>query len=93
MKDGTSLILVAQNSDCLKVIKPLRPPVKTLRLKNDDVSAELIYKTGEKEYREFYYGSGYLSQSSRVCRIPEGVISLSITNYKGQTRKISVNNP
>jgi hypothetical protein len=88
MRDGSSLILVARNSDSLKVIKPLRSPAKIIKLKNDEVSAELTFKTGEKEYREFYYGSSYLSQSSRVCQVPEGVVSVSITNYKGETRKI-----
>jgi hypothetical protein len=88
MKDGSSLILVAQNSDSLKVLKALRPPVKIIKLKNDEVCAVLTYKTGEKEYREFYYGSGYLSQSSRVCQVPAGVISVSITSYKGEIRNI-----
>jgi len=90
LRDGSSLILVARNSDSIKVIKPLKQPVKFIRLKNDEVSAELTYKTGETEYREFYYGSGYLSQSSRVCKVPEGVVSVTLTNYKGETRKISI---
>jgi enediyne biosynthesis protein E4 len=88
MRDGSSLILAAQNSDSMKVFKVLRSAGKIIKLKNDDVCAELTYKTGKSEHREFYYGSGYLSQSSRVCRVPEGVISVSITNYKGKTRKI-----
>jgi outer membrane protein assembly factor BamA len=77
----------------MKVFKVLNPASKIIKLKNDDASAELIYKTGKAEYREFYYGSGYLSQSSRVIRVPEGVVSVSITNYKGETRKISINDP
>ena len=88
LSDGSSLILVAQNSDSLKVLKPLKQSTKFIKLKDDDVSAELTFTTGETEYREFYYGSGYLSQSSRVCRVPEAVISVSITNYKGETRKL-----
>lgn len=90
MGNGSSLILAAQNSDSLKVFKALRQTGKIIKLKSDDASAELTYSTGKSERREFYYGSGYLSQSSRVCRIPEGVISMSITNYKGETRKIPV---
>ena len=93
MGDGSLLILVTRNSDSLKVIKSLKPPLKFIRLRNDEVSAELRYKTGETEYREFYYGSGYLSQSSRVCRVPDGVVSVTLTNYKGGTRRISMNNP
>ena len=88
MKDGSSLVLVAQNSDSLRVMKSLKRPLKIIKLKNDEVSAELTYKNGSKEYREFYYGSGYLSQSSRVCPIPEGVASVTFTTYKGETRKI-----
>lgn len=90
MGDGSSLILAAQNSDSLKVFKALRQTGKIIKLKSDDASAELTFSTGKSEFREFYYGSGYLSQSSRVCRIPGGVISMSITNYKGETRKIPI---
>ena len=65
MKDGSSLILVARNSDSLKVIKPIHRSKQIIKLKRDDVSAELIYSSGEKEYREFYYASGYLSQDRK----------------------------
>ncbi|OFY60554.1 MAG: hypothetical protein A2V46_09090 [Bacteroidetes bacterium RBG_19FT_COMBO_42_7] len=92
LKDGSSLILAALNSDSLKVIKPLRLSQKSIRLKNDDVSAEITYKNGDKEYLEFYYGIGYLSQSSRVCPVPEGVVSVIFTTYTGKSRKILINN-
>jgi hypothetical protein len=91
LKNGSSLILVAQNSDSLRVIKANTGPLKTIRLKNDEVSAELTYKDGTKEYREFCYGSGYLSQSSRVCAVSEGVVSLTIATYRGESRKIVMN--
>ncbi|MBK7713058.1 MAG: hypothetical protein IPJ37_20545 [Bacteroidales bacterium] len=82
MKDGSSLVLVSRNSDSIKVIRQLNKPYKTIRLKDNDVSAELTFKDGTKEYREFYYGNGYLSQSSRVCHIPHGVVSVTFTSYK-----------
>ena len=89
MRDGSSLILVARNSGMMKVFKTASHP-EIIKLKNDDVSAELTYKTGETEHREFYYGSSYLSQSSRACQVPEGVVAVTITNYKGDTRRISI---
>jgi hypothetical protein len=92
LKDGSSLVLVARNSDSLKVTMTLRKPLKTIRVENDEVSAELTFKNGAKEHREFCYGSGYLSQSSRVCSIPEGVISVTFTTYKGESRKILIKN-
>lgn len=90
LKDGSLLILAAQNSDSLKVIKPLRQPDKSIRLKNDEVTAELTFKNGDKEYIEFYYGTGYLSQSSRICHIPQDVVSVKINTYKGESRNILI---
>ena len=89
MRDGSSLLLAAQNSDSLKVFKASWKPERTLRLEKNDVSAILTFKTGETKFREFYYGSGYLSQSSRICKIPDGVNLVVITNYKGESRELS----
>jgi len=88
MNDGSSVILVSRNSDSLKVIRSLKSSTKRVRLRNDEVSAEFIYVNGEKEYREFYYGSGYLSQSSRVCKVPAGVVTVRLKSYKGETRTL-----
>ena len=90
MRDKSSLILVARNSDSLKTIRSLRSTAQIIRLKKDEVFAEMTYKTGEKEYREFYYGSGYLSQSSRVCGVPAGVVTVTFTSYKGEARTIQL---
>lgn len=89
MKDGSQLILIAQNSGPLKVFKTDMNRGKVIRLEKDDAYAELRYKSGKTERREFYYGSGYLSSSSRVCRIPEHVVSVVITKFFGDSRKIS----
>lgn len=88
LKDGNSLILVARNSDSLKVMKTKALANQIVRIKADDVSAEITYKSGNKELKEFNYGSGYLSQSSRILKLPAGVDSVTITNYRGGTRTI-----
>jgi hypothetical protein len=87
--DGNSLILVAQNAGDMKVYKTGKPDKHTLRLKRDDVRAEIIYGTGETGYREFYYGSGYLSHSSRVCHLPENVVAVRIISYTGEIREVT----
>lgn len=89
--DGSPIILVAQNSGKMKVYRTTRPGGTAVRLNRDDVSAEISYETGETEYREFYYGSGYLSHASRVCRIPEHAISLRITSFTGESRTMALN--
>ncbi len=90
MKDGSSLLLIAQNADSLRAVKSIGPRQNIIKLENDDVKAELTFKNGAKEYREFYYGSGYLSGSSRVCKVPPGVVSIIFTSYKGDSRRITV---
>jgi hypothetical protein len=89
--DGHSLVLVAQNSGAMKVYQPVIQKRRIIRLKSDEVCAEVHYHTGETGYREFYYGSGYLSHSSRVCYLPEDVDSISIISYTGEIREIIYN--
>lgn len=55
-----------------------------------DVSAELFYEDGKKDKVEFYYGSGFLSQSSRKLRIPKGVKEVVVYDSKGGSRRIKV---
>jgi enediyne biosynthesis protein E4 len=86
LMDGASLILAGRNSDSLKVMKVRESADQIIKLKPDDVSAVISFKSGEKEIREFNYGSGYLSQSSRICKVPRGAESVIITNYQGKTR-------
>jgi len=38
---------------------------------------------------ELYYGSGYLSQSSRCIRIPADATEMVIHDSKGNTRSVS----
>ncbi len=89
--DGRSLILAAQNSGDLKIFKTRKSEEEIIRLKKDDVFAEIKYKSGKTERREFYYGSGYLSHSSRVCRVPGDAVSVIIITYTGETRDIIFN--
>ncbi len=89
MKNGNRLVLAAQNSGPLKVFETGVNGDRVIRLERDDFWAELKYESGKMERREFYYGSGYLSNSSRVCRVPEGVVSILVHKYSGETRQVS----
>jgi len=91
MENGNSLILVAQNSGEMKVFEYQRSGMDPIHLHHDDVYAEITYPDGNTEHREFYYGSGYLSHSSRLFYIPEGVEAVEVTSYTGVTRDIALN--
>jgi len=64
------------------------PDTKWIRLKPDDFFAELTYKNGTKRRVEFYYGSTYLSQSSRIFTINKEMQKVKVTNFKGAKREL-----
>jgi hypothetical protein len=41
--------------------------------------------------QEFYYGSTYLSQSSRQLSVPHDAVLVEIFDMKGNTRKVVIN--
>jgi enediyne biosynthesis protein E4 len=82
-------LLATQNRDSLKVFIP-HEKFKTnlLTLQSLDEWLEFSYQDGRKERVEAYYGSGYLSQSSRKVKIPNGVKEIVIYDSQGKSRKI-----
>ena len=84
---GQALYLVANNSDTLQTFWQTRSATEAVRRLNaDDCAAVLTLASGQSRRVEFYYGSGYLSQSSRILRVPAGVKSVSILTYRGKRR-------
>ena len=75
LSDGHPLLLSSINSDNLKAFVPnpqrvARRIPKIIALQPLNAYAELQVK-GKKVRHEFYYGSTYLSQSSRVLLCPK----------------------
>ncbi|HEX5169709.1 MAG TPA: VCBS repeat-containing protein, partial [Cyclobacteriaceae bacterium] len=85
------LYVASQNRDSLKVFEKNNQKMKSQFFTPEalDVRAEIIFETGKKEKIEFYFGSGFLSQSSRRTRIPTGVKELIIYDSKGGSRKVT----
>jgi len=84
------LFIATQNRDSIKVFSKAKQDNR-LEIKPGPLEyrGDLLYGDGRKERIEFYYGSGYLSQSTRRVRIPKGVKEIMLYDYKGRTRKIS----
>jgi hypothetical protein len=88
--DKTAL-LVSQNNGPLKAfLSNVSPGTKTLPLQPQDAWALITYKNGQKERKEFYYGSTYLSQSTRKLSITPDIISIVMYNTAGKARNISL---
>lgn len=79
--DGRELFLVSQNRDSLKVfMKPggtKGESASVVRLKPDNDYAILELANGKKRKEELYWGSGYLSSSSRAITKNKNILNVS----------------
>lgn len=64
------LIVSSINSDSLKVFRKNQNVGKTIAVASDRHSAIISLENGKQRKAEFYYGEGYLSQSSRSIMLP-----------------------
>lgn len=81
------LVVASQNRGALKIYELMKNsnPVSLLP---DDTSAELTYKDGSSRKLEFYYGSSFLSQSSRFMNLTDNISSVVLYSTGGKTRKV-----
>ncbi|SKC50413.1 Repeat domain-containing protein [Ohtaekwangia koreensis] len=86
--DAKMLLLATQNNDSLRVFEGKSNVRNVISLRYDDIYALVTSKQGKKMKIEFYYGSGYLSQSSRKFSIPENAKRVQIINARGQSREL-----
>ncbi|WP_221394392.1 FG-GAP-like repeat-containing protein [Dyadobacter sp. NIV53] len=93
LSDGKSLVLAAQNNDLLKTFILTTTAQKYIEIKPLPLESrvEILYKNGKRKRYELNYGSGYLSQSSRILRITaDQITSITIFDYQGNSRSIPV---
>jgi len=86
---GNELVVAAsQNRGPLKLFKQegINEQVSILA---DDAYAVIHFKDGSKQKKEFYYGSGFISQSGRYLIPPENYVKIEITDFQGNTRTIT----
>ena len=90
LDDAHSLVLVTQNDDSLKVFAPShRGRTRSVRVGALDAYAVFTLANGTTRTQELYYGSGYLSQSSRFLRVPEGVTRVTVYDSRGHSRSFA----
>ncbi len=89
--DGMPLMAVTQNQDSLRMFTSFSTsakPSQIIPLQPTDAWAEITLANGETRRREFYYGSTYLSQSSRTLVVGENVASVAIYDFAGERREV-----
>ena len=87
----TEIFLASQNRDSLAVFtrKPT-VPMHVVAVEPSERWAELTLADGRKQRVEFYYGAGYLSQSSRKLSVSSKVKEVVIYDASGKSRKVSL---
>ena len=88
--DGSALVLATQNSGPLKAFSGASRSRHAVPLHPLDRYALLTFEDGSTRKAEFFYGSTYLSQSSRVLWIPDGVDTIIIAGSNGDRRTVSL---
>ncbi len=91
LADGLEGVLMTCNSDRLHLFtNPSKSKQATIRMMPMDAYAELKLKGGKTRRHEFYYGSTYLSQSTRTFVMPSTVETVTIVEYSGRRRTVPV---
>ncbi len=79
--DGALLYLASQNNDETLAFEQAGQQV--LRLEENEVRAVLELENGSKKVFEAYWGSGFGSQSERLCVIPETAVRITTYDSAG----------
>lgn len=82
---GETLVLVSNNSDRMSVFK-IEQPAKIISAQYQDSYMIVTLKDGRAYKHEFYYGSTYLSHTSRSMILTEDVESVVIYDFLGNSR-------
>lgn len=84
-----SLLLASQSADALKIFDAGITAAKCIRLTEQETKADLIFRNGQKQRREFYRGNGFLSQESRSIEWTDNLVQVILYDSRGhETRSI-----
>jgi hypothetical protein len=85
--NGNCMLAASQNRGLLKVFRG-KQNFSSIPLKPTDKYAIIYLKSGQKRKEEFYWGSSFLSQSSRFLSVHDAVQKIEITDER-TTRTIN----
>ena len=87
---GNDIWIASQNRSNLAVFENTAlPSEEVVNILPHETYAQINFQDGRQQRYEFYYGSGYLSQSSRMFRMPAGAKEIKIYDFKGSSRVLN----
>jgi hypothetical protein len=87
---GRDVYVASQNKSTLRAFVVDRANGYVCIPQEEDAWCDIVLGNGKTRKQEFYYGSGYLSQSGRKLRVPAGATSLTIHSVDGKTRSVDM---
>jgi hypothetical protein len=90
LQDKRELMIIANNDSPMQTYVT-RKQSNYYTAATRDAYALITLKDGKQRKHEFYFGSTYLSNSSRAVRIPAGVSDIRIVDVDGKSRKVNTN--
>ncbi len=83
--------MTSQSNDYIKVFeRNSNFKERLINVKPKEIKAELRFRDGSRNIREFYWGSTFQSQSSRSISLPDQVVEVRFFDGMGkETRKIN----
>lgn len=83
------LYMASQNRDSIRVFRKTShmESSKVFHPQPLDSFMHIELENGKKLKHEFYYGAGFLSQSSRRILLPEETVSIEVVDFKGNKRR------
>lgn len=87
LADESSLLVIGNNSGKTSAYR-ITTKLETYKATSDDAYAIITPVSGQAFKHEFYYGSTYLSQSSRTLLYPSDVKAIKVVSFKGENKDI-----
>jgi hypothetical protein len=87
--DQQRLVVAGQNRGPIKIFRS-KKKAAAVPVAARDVHALIKLKSGKFQKHEFYYGSSFLSQSTRSLHVANAA-SIQIEDYQGRKRSLPVN--
>ncbi|MFN0274934.1 MAG: hypothetical protein ACKVPJ_04260, partial [Chitinophagales bacterium] len=87
-KESTPVLLTTNTNDKTEAFKFISEGARGIRMNNNDLYAEITMSNGKKRRQEFYLGSGYLSQSSKMMVVTSDMTSITVYDDSGSGRNI-----
>jgi len=87
--DGREMIIVGNNNGATRMYST-KTNTKFYKANNDDAYAMVTLANGKVFKHEFYFGSTYLSQSSRSLRLGAQVVSFKVFDSMGMERILAI---